>query len=86
VTTTSKSSDAPRQKRGGKGSSSSPFSRLWLFIRQVVAELRKVVTPTKGELASYTATVIVFVLVMIGIVFGLDSLFSWLTRVAFVGV
>jgi preprotein translocase subunit SecE len=53
-----------------------PFSRLALFIRQVFTELRKVVTPTRRELFSYTGVVLVFVIIMMGIVYGLDYLFS----------
>jgi preprotein translocase subunit SecE len=49
---------APRKKR------TSPA----LFIRQILAELRKVVWPTRGELFTYTSVVIVFVVVIIGIV------------------
>ena len=43
-----------------------------LFLRQVIAELRKVVCPTRSELLSYTAVVLVFVLVMMFLVLGLD--------------
>ncbi|MCX6433828.1 MAG: preprotein translocase subunit SecE, partial [Actinobacteria bacterium] len=46
----------------------SVFTRLALFIRQVVAELRKVIWPTRKELIAYTTVVIVFVLVMTGII------------------
>ena len=53
-----------------------PFSRIALFIRQVITELRKVVTPTRRELFSYTGVVLVFVIIMMGIVYGLDQLFS----------
>lgn len=54
-----------------------PFGRIALFIRQVVTELRKVVTPTRRELFSYTGVVLVFVIIMMGIVYGLDYLFGW---------
>ena len=43
-----------------------------LFYRQVVAELRKVVWPTRTELFTYTSVVIVFVLCIIGIVALID--------------
>ena len=54
----------------------SPFARIALFIRQVFAELRKVVTPTRRELFSYTGVVLVFVIIMMGLVYGMDYLFS----------
>ena len=47
-----------------------------LFYRQVLAELRKVVRPTRRELITYTSVVIVFVLIMLAYVSGLDFLFS----------
>jgi preprotein translocase subunit SecE len=52
------------------------FSRLALFIRQVVAELRKVIWPTRKELIAYTTVVIIFVLVMAGIIAALDYVFA----------
>jgi preprotein translocase subunit SecE len=55
----------------------SPFARIALFIRQVFTELRKVVTPTRRELFSYTGVVLVFVIIMMGIVYGFDYLFGW---------
>ncbi|RAY15180.1 preprotein translocase subunit SecE [Actinomadura craniellae] len=43
-----------------------------LFVRQVAAELRKVIWPTRSQLINYTLISLVFVLIMIGIVSGLD--------------
>ena len=37
------------------------FARVGLFYRQVVSELRKVVWPTRNQLTTYTAVVLVFV-------------------------
>jgi preprotein translocase subunit SecE len=54
----------------------SPFGRLSLFFRQVVNELKKVVTPTRKELVSYTLVVLVFVVIMMALVGGLDWVFS----------
>lgn len=52
------------------------FSRTALFVRQVIAELRKVIWPTRKELIAYTTVVLVFVLFMAGIVAGLDYIFT----------
>lgn len=60
-----------------------PFGRLALFIRQVLAELRKVVTPTRRELFSYTGVVLVFVVIMMALVGGLDFGFSALVNFLF---
>jgi preprotein translocase subunit SecE len=59
------------------------FQRIALFIRQVFAELRKVVTPTRQELGKFTAVVLGFVVVMMAIVYGLDLLFTWVVQVVF---
>jgi len=48
------------------------FARLALFFRQVVAELRKVVRPTRNELITYTSVCMVFVVVVMAYVAGLD--------------
>ena len=48
------------------------FARLALFLRQVVAELKKVVRPTRSELTTYTSVVVVFVLVVMAFVTVLD--------------
>ncbi|UPK75855.1 preprotein translocase subunit SecE [Nocardioidaceae bacterium SCSIO 66511] len=55
----------PSGKRGGR---TSPAT----FYRQVVAELRKVVWPTQNQVVTYFFVVLVFVLVMMAIVAGLD--------------
>jgi preprotein translocase subunit SecE len=47
-------------------------SRIGLFYRQVIAELRKVIWPTRKELITYTSVVIVFVLMVIAYVSVLD--------------
>jgi preprotein translocase subunit SecE len=53
-----------------------PFSRFTLFVRQVIAELRKVVTPTRAELITYTLVVLVFVVIMMALVGALDWVFA----------
>jgi preprotein translocase subunit SecE len=61
----------------------NPFARIALFIRQVFGELKKVVTPTRKELFSFTAVVLVFVVIMMAIVWGLDQVFSLLVVYVF---
>jgi len=60
-----------------------PFGRMALFIRQVINELKKVVTPTRRELLSFTIVVLVFVVIMMAIVSGLDFGFSALVNFLF---
>ena len=64
-----------RESRGRKDKG-SVFSRIALFIRQVVAELRKVIWPTRKELIAYTTVVVIFVLIMAGIIAGYDYVFT----------
>ncbi|GLH97866.1 preprotein translocase subunit SecE [Phytohabitans aurantiacus] len=52
------------------------FGRLVRFVREVVAELRKVIWPTRRELLTYTAVVVVFVAFMLAIVALLDYGFA----------
>jgi preprotein translocase subunit SecE len=53
------------------------FGRLFRFFREVVAELRKVIWPTRKELVTYATVVIVFVTIMFTIVATLDYVFAW---------
>lgn len=57
------------------------FARIGLFLRQVVAELKKVVRPTREELLRYTSVVLVFLLVAMAFVtvvdLGVGSLVAW---------
>ena len=59
------------------------FGRIILFIQQVFAELKKVVTPTRKELVNYTLVVLAFVAIMMAIVWALDKLFSFITLFVF---
>lgn len=52
------------------------FGKIALFVRQVFAELSKVVTPTRKELINYTLVVLVFVIIMILITTALDWAFG----------
>ncbi len=68
--------DSPRAD--GKAGQKKPnvFARLVLFFRQVVAELRKVIWPTRRDLVGYTAVVVVFCAIMAGFIALCDFLFG----------
>ncbi len=71
--------DVPdRDRPHGRDSGDRPGlgARISLFYRQVIAELRKVVWPTRKELLTYTWVVIVFVTVIATIVAVLDLGFA----------
>ena len=48
------------------------FMRIGLFIKQIIDELRKVVTPTSKELFFWALAVFIFVLFLMAIVTGMD--------------
>jgi preprotein translocase subunit SecE len=54
-----------------------------LFFRQSVAELRKVIWPTRRELITYTTVAMVFIIVMVVIVTSLDYGFTKLVIALF---
>ena len=56
------------------------FARIGLFYRQVTNELTKVVWPTRKQLTTYTAVVLVFVTFIIAVVSLLDLV---LTKIVF---
>jgi preprotein translocase subunit SecE len=63
----SKAVRGPRERAGSEKRTSIP-----VFYRQVVAELRKVVWPTRDQLVTYFIVVMVFVAIMMLIVSLLD--------------
>ena len=74
-------------KRAPKGEADRKgfFGRIALFVRQVVAELKKVVRPTRSELIQYTSVVLVFVLIVMAYVGLIDFGFGRLTLWVFGG-
>jgi preprotein translocase subunit SecE len=61
-----------RREVGGPGL----LGRLVRFVREIVAELAKVIWPTRRELTTYTLVVVVFVSIVVSVVAGLDYGFA----------
>jgi preprotein translocase subunit SecE len=59
-------------KKRGDGSSSNPFAYVWNYLKQVVAELRKVIWPNRKQMVSYTIVVLVFLAFMVALIGGVD--------------
>jgi preprotein translocase subunit SecE len=76
VTATRTESAAPRPA-GGRGGKPTRF------VRESVSELRKVLWPSRSELGTYAVVVIVFVVIMVAIVSGLDVGFAKLVLQVF---
>ena len=68
-----------RTKEAGSGF----FGRIVNFIREIFAELQKVIWPTRKELLTYTTVVIVFVAIMMTFVALLDVGFARLMFLVF---
>ncbi|MGH3569500.1 MAG: preprotein translocase subunit SecE [Pseudonocardia sp.] len=66
----------PTAVRENRPERASLPSRLIRFLREVVAELRKVIWPTRNQLMTYTIVVLIFVSFMIALVSALDWLFQ----------
>ncbi|MDN5860276.1 MAG: preprotein translocase subunit SecE [Pseudonocardia sp.] len=62
--------------RDGRPAKGSLFERLSRYLREVVAELRKVFWPSRQQLVTYTVVVLVFMSFMVALVAGLDFLFG----------
>ena len=60
------------ERRSGSGAAASKRTTPALFVRQVTAELRKVIWPTRNELVTYTTAALAFVIFMSVIVLTLD--------------
>ncbi|MGH8961112.1 MAG: preprotein translocase subunit SecE [Jatrophihabitantaceae bacterium] len=76
MTATRTESATPRPS-GGRGGLPTRF------VRESVSELRKVLWPSRNELVTYSAVVIVFVVIMTAIVAGLDIGFAKLVLLVF---
>jgi preprotein translocase subunit SecE len=78
VTQTSESAPAAKPAGSGRGKGGKPSypERISTYNRQVVAELRKVLWPTRNELVTYTIVSVVFVTAMVAFVGVLDYGFT----------
>ena len=84
-------SDTPAKKTGSAPDGAAGpkklgfFGRILQFFREVVAELKKVVTPTRKQLLNYTLVVLGFILFMMLLVTVLDLVFGKLVGFVFGG-
>jgi preprotein translocase subunit SecE len=60
------SSSAPAQERTGPGQ----------FLREVRGELRKVAWPSRAETVNYSIVVLITIILVTGMIYGLDWVFS----------
>lgn len=70
-------------RRGSESERAGLVARIVLFVRQVIAELKKVVRPTRSELITYTGVVLVFVAIVMAFVTVVDFGIGKLTFLIF---
>ncbi|WP_024796079.1 preprotein translocase subunit SecE [Tomitella biformata] len=76
----------PKVRRGSSEQdhvSRNPFVHILTFLREVVAEMRKVIWPTKNEMVTYTIVVLIFIVGIVGLTTGLDVGFGKAVTVIF---
>jgi preprotein translocase subunit SecE len=83
LVTQTRSDAATTSQRSAVRAGRGPVARIGRFLREVVAELGKVIWPTRKELITYTSVVIVFVSIMVALVAGLDILFAKVVLLVF---
>jgi preprotein translocase subunit SecE len=74
---------APDRAAKPKGPAKQDRTTPARFVTEVRDELRKVVWPTRKELVTYTSVALVFILIMVGLVTGLDIAFTKLVTALF---
>jgi preprotein translocase subunit SecE len=76
-----KSKPKKAEKSKKTGPTRNPFVFVWNYLKQVVAELRKVIWPNRKQMIGYTTVVLVFLVFMValigGVDFGLAKLVMW---------
>lgn len=50
----------------------NPITYIVNYIKQVVAELRKVIWPNRKQMVNYTSVVLVFLVFMVALIYGVD--------------
>jgi preprotein translocase subunit SecE len=56
------------KKPSAKGGSRNPITIIVTYLRQVVAELRKVIWPNRKQMVTYTSVVLVFLAFMVALI------------------
>ena len=62
----------PKTAKKQSGPSRNPFTFVYNYLKQVIAELRKVIWPNRKQMVSYTTVVLVFLAFMVALIGGVD--------------
>jgi len=68
----SKKAKAKKPKTTTTGPARNPFVFVWTYIKQVVAELKKVIWPNRKQMISYTGVVLAFLVFMVALISAVD--------------
>ena len=55
-------------KKPKDGPSLNPFAYVWNFLQEVIAELRKVIWPSRKQMVTYTTVVLLFLVFMVALI------------------
>lgn len=84
-TVSSSSYEAKRvEARRAEGNGDTPGGGPFAFLPEVVQEVRKVIWPTGREMAVYTTVVFGFLIILTGLVWGVDQLAAMGVEAVFV--
>jgi preprotein translocase subunit SecE len=61
-----------KKKKSGSDASRNPFVFVFNYLKQVVAELRKVIWPNRKQMVSYTTVVLAFLVFMVALIGAVD--------------
>lgn len=75
---------AKTAKKGDKGRV-NPLAFVFTYLKQVIAELRKVIWPNRKQMVNYTAVVLFFLVFMVALIFVVDIGLAALVRGVFAG-
>ena len=56
------------KRAGSDGPTRNPLLFVWNYLKQVVAEMRKVIWPNRKQMVSYTAVVLAFLVFMVALI------------------
>ena len=63
-----KQAGAGKAKKTGTGSTRNPLVFVWTYLRQVITEMRKVIWPSRKQMANYTVVVLIFLALMTALI------------------
>jgi preprotein translocase subunit SecE len=65
---TGKKAKKPKKAKKADDSSTNPIAYVITYLRQVIAELRKVIWPNRKQMSSYTSVVLAFLVFMVTLI------------------